>query len=119
MTLALAAAGANAQTSVPAVDKMNESCPVNVSEGCVLTSVTNGDKDVLFVYKVADEMFGNLEPMKDILHDTMVAEFLSSPDPAMKEMVAYCLQASKGITQRFTSGNGASFDIHISADDLK
>lgn len=107
------------QPSAPEVEKMNERCPMNVSEGCTLTSVSLGDKAVVFVYQVSDEMFGNLEPMKDILHDTMVAEFLSSPDPAMKKMVAYCLKVNKGITQRFVSGNGASFDICINADELK
>lgn len=119
ITLAMAAIGANAKTSAPAVDKLNESCPVNVSEGCILKSVSKGDDTVIFVYEVSDDMFGNLEPMKDILHDTMVAEFLSSPDPAMKQMVAYCRETNIGITQRFMSGMGSSFDLVITAADMK
>lgn len=118
--MALMGMTASAQQPVaPEVEKINERCPLNVSDGCTLTSVSMGDKSVVFAYQVSDEMFGNIEPMKDILHDTMVAEFMSSPDPAMKQVVAYCLQANKGITQRFVSGNGASFDIVITPADMK
>lgn len=120
MAMALIGLMARAQQpTAPAVEKINERCPVNVSDGCTLTSVSVGDKAVTFVYQVADGMFGNLEPMKDILHDTMVAEFMSSPDPAMKQVVAFCVASDFSILQKFMSEQGASFDIVISPAEMK
>ena len=122
MALALMAFGAKAQTQAAApeaVAKVNAGCPKSIGEGCTLESVTLGDGAVVFAYNVSDEMFGNLEPMKDILHDTMVAEIMSTPDAAMKQLVTYCVSSGKGIVQRFVSPKGTSFDLRIAPGEMK
>lgn len=120
MAMALMGMTASSQQPLaPEVEKINERCPLNVSDGCTLTSVSMGDKSVVFAYQVSDEMFGNIEPMKDILHDTMVAEFMSSPDPAMKQVVAFCVASDLSILQKFISEKGASFDIIIAPAEMK
>ncbi len=116
--MSLMAVSAYCESVSPVVEKMNQSCPVDVCDGCTLTSVTMGDSTLMFVYTISDEMYGNLEPMKDILHDTMVAEFSSTQDPTMKQVIAYCKESGLGILQRYTSGSGASFDVSITAADL-
>lgn len=117
--MSLMAVSAYCENATPVVEKMNESCPVNMGEGCTLTSVTMGDSALVFLFNISDEIYGNLEPMKDILHDTMVAEYMTSQDPMTKQVVVYCRESGLGIVQRYMSAAGKSFDVTITAADLK
>lgn len=119
LMLAIVAVGAKAQTPSPDVDKLNASCPVSISEWLTLTSATVEDNTLILLFTVADEMYAPLESMKDSLRDTIMATLKSSPDESMNEIASYCKKSGFGFVQRYTSGNGDSFDIHISADDLK
>ncbi len=56
LAMSLMAAAAYCETAAPAVEKMNESCPVKMAEGCTLTSVIMGDSALVFLFTIADEM---------------------------------------------------------------
>lgn len=99
--------------------KLNARCPVNFNDGMLLNEVSVSDKNFIFLYQIPDDTFANMSQLGPILHDSLVAEMVSSPDKDIQQLLNICRQTGFSILQRFTDSTGKAFNITITPDDIK
>lgn len=115
---------ANMQAAAPAANqeiatKLNSRCPVNYNDGMLLNQVSVDDSNFTFLYQIPDNTFANMAQLGPILHDSLVAEMMSSPDKDIQQLLTLCRQSGFSIVQRFTDSTGKAFNITITPDDIK
>lgn len=115
---------ANMQAAAPDANqeiatKLNSRCPVNFNDGMLLNQVSVDDSNFTFLYQIPDNTFANMAQLEPILHDSLVAEMMSSPDKDVQQLLTLCRQSGFSIVQRFTDSTGKAFNITITPDDIK
>lgn len=115
---------ANIQAAAPTANeeiasKLNSRCPVNYNDGMLLNQVSVADNNFIFLYQIPDNTFANMAQLGPILHDSLVAEMVSSPDKDIQQLLTQCRQSGFSIIQRFTDSTGKAFNITITPDDIK
>lgn len=116
------ASAAHAQQPANNVDiatRLNARCPVNYNDGMLLQEVNLKDNNFIFVYQIPDNMYANMSSLGAILHDSLVAELVSSPDKDIQLLLEQCRKSGSSILQRFTDPSGNAFSITITPDDIK
>ena len=99
--------------------RLNSRCPVNYNDGMLLQEVNLKDNNFIFVYQIPDNMYANMSSLGAILHDSLVAELVSSPDKDIQLLIELCRKSGSNILQRFTDPSGNAFSITITPDDIK
>lgn len=99
--------------------RLNARCPVNYNDGMLLKEVSLNDNNFVFVYQIPDDMYANMSSLGAILHDSLVAELVSSPDKDIQMLIELCRKSGSSILQRFTDPSGNAFSITITSDDIK
>lgn len=113
---------AGAQTKVPAdslATTINNKCPVNFNDGMTLQQVSIEDGKFVFDYIISDDLYGNVEKLGGILHDSLVAEMTTSPDTNIKNLIAFCRIKKIDILHRYSNSEKNNFIITITPDDLQ
>lgn len=113
---------AGAQTTVPAdslATTINKNCPVNFNDGMTLQKVSIEDGKFVFDYIISDDLYGNVEKLGGILHDSLVAEMTTSPDTNIKNLIAFCRNKKIDILHRYSNSEKNNFVITITPDDLQ
>lgn len=124
MILAMLAGAASIHAAEPATNQdmatlLNSRCPINYNDGMLLENVTLDDNNFVFVYQIPDNMYANMSSLGPILHDSLVAEMVSSPDKDIQQLIEMCKKSGSNIMQRFTDTKGNAFNITITAEDIK
>lgn len=98
---------------------LNSRCPVNFNDGMLLNKVSLSDNNFIFLYQIPDNTFDNMAQLGPILHDSLVAEMVSSPDKDIQQLLTLCRQSGYNILQQFADSTGKDFTITITPDDIK
>lgn len=102
---------------MPLAEKYNAKCPVAMGD-ITMVNVENTDGAFIFYNNVSDDLFANTSNLKGILHDSMVAELVSSPDEMTKSLISECKISDTKIIERLTNSKGEYFDIVILPEEL-
>lgn len=106
-------------TSEEIATLLNSRCPINYNDGMLLQNVLLKDNNFIFVYQIPDDMYANMSSLGAILHDSLVAEMVSSPDKDVQKLIDLCKKANSNILQRFSDTKGNAFTITITTEDIK
>ena len=113
---------AGAQSTFPADSlaiTINKRCPVNFNDGMTLQQVSIEDGNFVFDYNISDDLYGNVEKLGGILHDSLVDEMTTSPDENIKKLIALCRNKKIDILHRYSNSAKYNFIITITPDDLQ
>lgn len=124
LIMAMLAGFANLQAAAPATNAematlLNSRCPINYNDGMMLNEVSVSDNNFIFLYQIPDNTYANMASLGEILHDSLVAEMVSSPDKDIQQLLNLCRKSGFNILQRFTDSTGKAFTITITPDDIK
>ncbi len=124
LILAMLAGFATMQAAQPTTNEemaelLNSRCPINYNDGMLLQSVSLDNNNFIFIYQIPDNMYSNMSGLGPILHDSLVAEMVSSPDKDIQLLLQMCRKSQSDIMQRFTDTAGNAFNITITNDDIK
>ncbi len=124
LIMALLAGAASLHAAEPATNEemaslLDSRCPVNYNDGMLLENVKLKDNNFVFVYQIPDNMYANMSSLGPILHDSLVAEMVSSPDKEIQQLIAMCVKLGSNILQRFSDSKGNAFSFTITTNDLK
>lgn len=98
---------------------LNSRCPINYNDGMLLQSVVLKDNNFIFAYQIPDDMYANMSSLGAILHDSLVAEMVSSPDKDVQKLIQFCVKSNSNILQQFNDTKGNAFTVTITTDDIK
>lgn len=113
---------ASAQDTIPTdsvASRLDKRCPVNFNDGMTLQKVSIEDGKFVFDYLIADDMYTNVEKLGGILHDSLVAEMITSPDPDIKNLIVVCVRDKMDVLHKYNNSAKQFFIITITPDDLQ
>lgn len=114
-----ASAQDSALPSDTVASRLDKRCPMDFNDGMTLRGVTLQDSAFLFDYIISDDLYANVEKLGGILHDSIVAEMISSPDPDIKNLIVVCCRDKINVMHKYNNSANQFFIITVTPDDLQ